>query len=125
MEVLINLEKYFDDLLFQTQRGKVSHEQLERGIRYEQFEQVKEWKSKYGYKFNIYSNDHLIDGKKHFHFDNHQEKVVCKIDFDGNLLENKGSKDIPSNIMKELLYFLNKDFIKETLHKMWNDKNPD
>jgi hypothetical protein len=29
-------------------------------------EQVKEWKSKYGYKFHIYSNDHLIDKKTTF-----------------------------------------------------------
>jgi len=121
----IYLERNFDDLLFQTQRGKVTHEQLEKGIRYEQFEQFKEWKSLYGYKFNIYSNEHLIHGEKHFHFDNKQENVFCKIDFEGNVLDSNGKKYIPGNILKELLYFLSKKSVKERLHLVWNIKNPE
>jgi hypothetical protein len=122
---LINLERHFDDLLFQTQRGKVTHEQLEKGIRYEQFEQFKDWKSLYGYKFNIYSNEHLINGENHFHFENKQENVFCKIDFEGNVLESNGKKNIPGNILKELLYFLRQESVKKSLHKVWNDKNPE
>lgn len=122
---LINLEEQFDGLLFQTQRGKVTHAQLERGVRYEQFEQFKEWKSLYGYKFNIYSNEHFINGEKHFHFDNKQENIFCKIDFEGGVLESNGKKDIPGNVLKELQYFLRKESIKNLLHKIWNDKNSD
>jgi hypothetical protein len=124
MDDLINLERNFDDLLFQTQRGKVTHEQLENGIRYEQFEQFKEWKSRYGYKFNIYSNEHFINGEKHFHFGNKQG-VCCKIDFEGNVIESIGAKNIPPNILKELSYFLAKKTVNENLHKIWNDKNPE
>jgi hypothetical protein len=122
---LINLERNFDDLLFQTQRGRVTHEQLESGIRYDQFEQFKEWRSLYGYRFNIYSNEHFINGEKHFHFDNKEEGVFCKIDFQGNVIENKGSKNIPANILKELLYFLTKESVNKRLHKIWDDKNPE
>jgi competence protein ComGF len=119
------LDRFFDDLLFQTQRGRVTHEQLDKGIRYEQFEQVTAWQMKYGYKFNIYSNDHLIEGKKHFHFDNKEENILCKIDFEGNLLKTKGTNSVPTKIMKELKYFLAKDSVKKIITEMWNSKNPD
>lgn len=63
------IDEIFDDFLLQ--RTKLSYEEIESGKkRIERFVQIKEWKSKYGYKFQAYSNDHLIDGKKHFHFDN-------------------------------------------------------
>ncbi len=118
------LDNYFDGLLFQTQRGGVSHEQLERGIRYEQFEQVKEWKLRYGYKFNIYGNDHFIDGKPHFHLDNAEKGIFCKIDFSGNILESTGNDNLPEKIVKELVYFLSKEKVKTHLIEKWNEKNP-
>lgn len=125
MDETNQLDRLFDDLLFQTQRGNVTHEQLERGIRFEQFEQVKEWKLKYGYKFNIYGNDHLIDGKPHFHFDNSEENVFCKVDFEGNILEIKGTDCVSSKIVKELKYFLSKDSNQNKIIEMWNGKNPE
>jgi len=118
-------DRLFDDLLFQTQRGKLTHEQLERGVRHDQFEQVKTWQSKYGYKFNIYSNDHLIDGKPHFHFDNKEANIFCKVDFTGDILESSGDNTIPSNIIKELKYFLAKERTQQVIGEMWNSKNPD
>jgi Domain of unknown function (DUF4160) len=118
------VEILFDSLLFQTQRGGVTHEQLERGIRYDQFEQVKPWQLRYGYKFNVYGNDHLIDGKPHFHFDNREENVSCKVDFNGNILESNGKNSMSPKIMKELLYFLSKEANKNRIIEMWNEKNP-
>lgn len=118
------LDFSFDDLLFQTQRGSVTHEQLESGVRFEQFEQVHEWKSKYGYRFNIYGNDHFIDNKAHFHFDHTAEGIRCKMDFDGNVLESSGKKEIPANILKELRYFLSKPTNRNLVIEMWNLKNP-
>ncbi len=118
------LDRLFDDLLFQTQRGKITHEQLERNVRFEQFEQVKDWKLKYGYRFNIYGNDHFIDGRPHFHFDNNEAKIFCKVDFDGNVLEFQGTNEIPNNIHKELLYFLSKETNRKRIIDLWNQKNP-
>jgi hypothetical protein len=127
MEDTINesneLDWWFDDLLIQVIRGNLSHEAIENGRRIEMFRQVKDWKALYGYKFNIYSNDHLIDGKKHFHFDNNAADVHSKLDFEGNVLEET-SKPIPANILKELLYFMNNSGIKEKLHAMWDEQNP-
>lgn len=120
----INLiEVLFDDLLFQTHRGNLSHNQLDKGVRFEQFEQIKEWKSKYGFKFNVYGNDHLINGKAHFHFDNHGQNIFCKIDFNGNILENNGS-EIPKKVLDDLKYFLSKDSNKTRIKDLWNVKNP-
>ncbi len=123
LETVKTIELIFDDLLTQIIKGNLTHEEIEKGIRYEEFQQVSEWKLKYGYKFNVYSNDHLINGKKHFHFDNKSENVFTKFDFKGNLLETKG-KPIPSNIMKELIYFLKKESTQINLHKLWDEQNP-
>lgn len=122
-ETVKTIELIFDDLLTQIIKGNLTHEEIEKGIRYEEFQQVSEWKLKYGYKFNVYSNDHLINGKKHFHFDNKSDKVFAKFDFKGNLLESKG-KPIPSNIMKELMYFVKKESTQINLHKLWDEQNP-
>lgn len=120
---LKTIDLIFDDLLTQIIKGNLTHEEIENGIRYEEFQQLSEWKLKYGYKFNVYSNDHLIDGKKHFHFDNKSDKVFAKFDFKGTLLELKG-KPIPSNIMKELIYFVKKESTQINLHKLWDEQNP-
>ncbi len=118
------IDKVFDDILFQTHRGRLTYEQLDSGRRFEQFEQVKEWKSKYGYKFNIYGNDHLIDGKPHFHFDNAGQKISTKMDFSGNVLEHKGKNSIPKKVLEDLNYFLQKESTKIKLISLWNSKNP-
>jgi len=117
------IDRYFDDLLFQTSKG-LTHEQLEKGRRYESFVQVKEWKARFGCKFNVYSNDHLIDGKKHFHLDNNEANIHCKLDFEGNVLEQKGNNSIPSNVMKDLKYFLSNAKMVNELNTTWARLNP-
>lgn len=116
------LNLIFDDLLIQTIKYGLSHEELEKGRRVGEFEQVSEWKLRYGYKFNIYGNDHFIDGKPHFHFDNRETGVFSKIDFEGNVLECSGS--VPSKILKELVYFLRQEPIRAKIRDKWNEKNP-
>lgn len=117
-----NLDKSFDGLLYQFSKG-ITYGSYKKGLRYHEFEQIKEWKSKFGFKFNIYGNDHLIDGKPHFHFDNEEKDIACKIDFQGNILECKGS-EVPSKTLKDLQFFLFQEKIQKIIHDKWNDKNP-
>lgn len=119
-----DLDFMFDDLLFQIIVGKMQYSDLEKGIKYYQKQQLPRWQLKFGFKFNIYCNDHLIEGKPHFHFDNKEQKIYCKMDFDGNVLESLGNRLIPSRVQKELKYFLSKKENKENLIQMWNEKNP-
>jgi hypothetical protein len=119
-----DLEFWFDDLLFQIAKGN-THEKLENNIRYEQFQQVGEWNLRFGFKFNIYPNDHLINDKPHFHFDHEAHDIFCKVDFTGIVLETTGSKEISKKVLKELIYFVSKPKIKSILVGMWNEKNPD
>ena len=116
------MDLVFDDWLIQTIKYGLSHEELEKGVRVGEFEQVAEWKLKFGYKFNIYGKDHFIDGKPHFHFDNRETGVFSKIDFEGNVLESSGS--IPSKILKELAYFIRQEPIMKKMKAKWNEKNP-
>ena len=118
------LNQFFDDLLFQIEKGN-THENLEKGRRYEIFEQLQDWKSRFAYSLSIYSNDHLINGKPHFHFDNKAKAISATFNFDGVMNENRGKNEIPSNILKELKYFLSKPSIQEKLTEMWNLKNPE
>lgn len=117
------LNQIFDDILTQTIAYGFTHEQLDAGRRRDGLEQVKEWKLKYGYKFSVYSNDHLIDGKRHFHFDNAANDIRCKFDFEGNILESSGRNEIPANVLKDLRYFLNKG-ARRSLDEMWERLNP-
>lgn len=116
------VELKFDELLFQVSKGN-TFENLEKGIFYIGLEQVKEWKSRFGYKFNIYSNDHFINNKPHFHLDNSSEGIHCKISFEGEIFESKG-KELPKNIQKDLIKFLSKDEINLLLKSKWNSMNP-
>lgn len=111
-----DLDFEFDDLLFQTAKGRNACS-LEH--------QIRDWNLKFGYKFNIYSNDHLIDGKPHFHFDNEAQDIFCKLDFEGNVLESSGNRKISSKVHKELISFLSKKRIKRSIVDKWNEKNPD
>ncbi|GAA4334245.1 hypothetical protein [Flaviaesturariibacter amylovorans] len=123
MEELERIELMFDSLLFQISKG-LTHEKLEQGYRWDSFQQVGQWKLRFGFKFNVYSNDHLIDGKPHFHFDHPGDGIFCKVDFDGNVLESKGGKSVPDKVLKELDYFLYKQGGKVLLNDLWVRLNP-
>ena len=118
------LIRSFDSLLHYVSRG-ITHEQIEQGVTLLELEKVKEWKSKNGYLFNIYGNDHFIDNKPHFHFDHKEKQIACKIGFDGEIFESKGKTNPDSKIIKELKYFLDKDETQKALKNMWNTKNPE
>ncbi len=113
----------FDDLLFQLSKG-VTIEQYENGIRWIVLEKVKEWKSRFGYQFHIYSNDHLIESKPHFHLLKESEGIDCKYFFDGTLIECANPNQTEKSIVKELLYFLSKHEQQIRIIELWNSKNP-
>lgn len=117
-------EIIFDGLLYQISKGNTVENILEGNI-FVELEQVKEWKSKFGYTFNIYSNDHFINGKPHFHFDNKSKKIACKISFQGEVFESNGIYSIDKNVLKALCKFLESIEIQRCLIDLWNRKNPD
>ncbi|MEZ4778585.1 MAG: hypothetical protein R2786_04310 [Flavobacteriaceae bacterium] len=117
------LDQLFDELQYQFSKG-ISIENYESGTRWIELEKVKEWKSRFGYQLNIYSNDHFIDNKPHFHFDNISKEISCKISFDGEIFESSGKKEIDRKTLKELTYFLSRTNIQNTLIAKWNEKNP-
>lgn len=63
-------------------------------------------------------NDHLIDGKKHFHFDNNEKKVHIKMDFNGNILECKGR--INKKVHNILISFLQQESVSKELVQLWD-----
>ena len=60
------IDQYFDWIINQLARGNTI-EKIKNGIKFHEFEKVKEWQSKYGFHFHIFPNDHFINGKPHFH----------------------------------------------------------
>jgi len=118
------LDQTFDELLFQFNNGK-THTNIDSSIFYAELELVKEWKSRFGYRFNIYGNDHLIDNEPHFHFDNKEKEIFCKISFSGVIKECKGNRNIPRKVFKVLTYFIAKPEINRLLVEFWNSKNPE
>jgi len=92
----------FDELLFQLSKG-LTIEQYEKGMRWFGLEKVKEWKSRFGYQFHIYSNDHLIDNKPHFHLLKESDGIDCKYFFDGTLIECENSNQTDKSMVKELM----------------------
>lgn len=118
------LNRRFDDLLKPILKHDYTFEQAtDPNSMYIELEQVFEWRSRYGYTFNIHSNDHEIDGKRHFHFDNKEAKVFLKMDFDGNILESNGRKNIDKKIHKILKKFLKLPDIARRVNLMWETKN--
>lgn len=85
------LNQSLDAIIHQLTRGNTI-EGLKKGRIYLELHQVKEWKSKYGYQFHVYSNDHLIDNKPHFHILKESENIDCRFFFDGNIHDCKGQK---------------------------------
>lgn len=118
------IDKIFDDLLFQLSKGNTL-ERILKGTTVLDLEQVKEWKSKFGYSFNIYSNDHFIENKPHFHFDNKAKSVECKIGFNGEIFESNGKNPIDKKTLKVLKDFLASPGIENLLIAFWNSKNPE
>ena len=117
------LDKRFDEILFQISKGN-NQKEIDRNYFFSEFENIKEWKSKFGYKFSIYGNDHFINKKPHFHFDNKQDNLYCKISFDAEIFEIKYNKKLSKGVYKELKTFLSRIENQILLKEMWNKKNP-
>lgn len=117
------LNESFDYILHQLEKGNTI-EGLKAGTVYMEFHQVKEWKSKYGYQFHVYSNDHLIDKKPHFHILKESDNIDCRFFFDGSIYDCKGQNKVEKKVFEALGYFLedNSNIIK--LINLWNTKNP-
>lgn len=121
-EIEKQLEISFDEIVFQLSKG-VSIEGLKKGTRWHSFEQVKEWQNRMGYKLHIYSNDHFIDGKPHFHLIKQSEQIDCKFDFFGKLLEC-AKTSTPKKITDAVKYFCEISGQYDKLIAFWNHKNP-
>lgn len=123
---ILKLNLMFDGLLVQTiKRGVTYEEFIEIDLQnefYGEFEQLSSWNQQFGYKFSVY-NDHLIEEKKHFHFDNSEKNVHLKMDFDGNILEDKGKNRIDKNVHKVLRHFLSQQSVIKQWNNLWDKNN--
>lgn len=117
------LNEGLDEIIHQLVKGNTI-EGLKNGSFWFQLERVKEWKSKYGFQFQIYSNDHLIDNKPHFHLVKVSDKIDCRIFFDGTIYDCKGSIQLDKRTKEALIYFLEDKDIQNRLKDFWNIKNP-
>lgn len=117
------LEESLDEILFQLSKGNTI-EGLKKGRMWFGLEQVKEWKNRFGYQFHIYSNDHLIDNKPHFHLRNQSENIDCRFFFTGELFDCKGNSKIDKKIVSALNYLLSNPIQQKRLIEFWNIKNP-
>ena len=97
---------------------------LKKGRVWFGFEQLKEWKSKYGFQFQIYSNDHLIENKPHFHLVKNSDGINCRLFFNGKIYDCKGNKSIDKKVLEAINYFLSDNSIQILLQEFWNQKNP-
>lgn len=119
----IELEQSFDEILFQLSKGNTI-EGLMKGRMWMGFEQVKEWKNRFGFQFHIYSNDHLIDNKPHFHLRKTSDNIDCRFFFTGELFDCKGSGIIDKKTLNALNYLLSEPLQQKRLIDFWNSKNP-
>jgi hypothetical protein len=117
------LNQSFDSIIFQLSKGNTI-EGIKRGSLYMEFEKVKEWKSRFGYQFHIYSNDHFIDNKPHFHFIKSSDEIECRVFFDGTVYDYKGKGRLDKKAKEALDYFLSGEYIQKSLVEFWNSKNP-
>lgn len=122
-EIEVRLNQGLDYIVDQLSHGNTI-EGLKRGRVWMGFEQVKEWKSKFGYQFQIYSNDHLIDNKPHFHIVNKSENIDCRLFFDGEVVDCQGNSQLKKKIKSALKYFLAQPSNQTLLVELWNRKNP-
>ena len=119
----LHLDEGFDWIIHQLTKGNTI-EGLKNNIRYSEFEQVKEWKSKYGFQFQIYSNDHFVDNKPHFHLVKKSTNIDCRLFFDGEIFDCKGNSQLDRRIKDAILYFLSITKNQKRLIELWNNKNP-
>lgn len=117
------LNQSFDFIIHQLTKGNTI-EGIKTGHLFMEFHQVKEWKSKYGYQFHVYSNDHLIDKKPHFHILKESENIDCRFFFDGSIYDCKGQNKLEKKVFDALGYFLEENSNITKLINLWNNKNP-
>jgi len=117
------LNQSLDEILFQLSKGNTI-KGLKNGRLYMEFEQVKEWKSKFGFQFHIHSNDHLLEKKPHFHLKKPSENIDCRMFFDGAIYDCKGDNLIDKRTREAVEYFLSNLNNKSLLVEFWNYKNP-
>ena len=117
------LNKGLDYVIDQLFHGNTI-EGLKKGRVWFGLEQVKEWNSKFGFQFQIYSNDHFIDNKPHFHIVKKSEGIDCRLFFDGNIFDCKGESSLDKKTREAILYFLSDIAIQTLLKEFWNKKNP-
>ena len=120
---LLKLDESFDFIVHQLEKGNTVEGMKNRTFYFE-FEKVKEWKSKYGYEFHIYSNDHLIEKKPHFHLIKKSIDLECRIFFNGEVYDYKGNGRLEKKAKEALEYFVESDRNQEILKRIWNSKNP-
>ena len=117
------LEIGFDELLYDLSKGHTI-EKMKKGLKRFEFEQVKEWKNRFGYSFHIFPNDHFIDNKPHFHLIKNKGEINCKFFFDATLINCNGNKSIDKKTQEALSYFISKPFYQDYLKNLWNKNNP-
>jgi len=122
-ENLLKLDESFEFVFHQLERGNTI-EGIKNNRLFFEFEKVKEWKSKYGYEFHIYSNDHLIDKKPHFHLVKKSIELDCRIFFDGEIYDYKGNGRLEKKAKEALEYFVESERNQAILKETWNYKNP-
>ncbi len=122
-EITNELDQGLDYVLDQLAHGNTI-EGLKKGRVWMGFEQVKEWKSKFGFQFQIYSNDHFIDTKPHFHIVKKSEGIDCRIFFDGEIYDCKGNQTLDRKIKEAIVYFVADSKRQVLLREFWNKKNP-
>ena len=120
---LLNLDESFDFIIHQLQRGNTV-EEMKNNTFYSEFEKVKEWQSKYGYEFYIYSNNHPINKKPQFHLIKKSINLECRIFFNGEIHDYKGTRRLEKKTKEALDYFLERERNQEILKNTWNHKNP-
>jgi len=117
------LNQALDYIIHQLTKGNTV-EGLKNGQKIIELHQVKEWKSKYGYQFHVYSNDHLIDKKPHFHIIKNSENIDCRFFFDGTVYDCKGQNKLEKKVLEAVEYFLQTSSNVAMLIRLWNNKNP-
>jgi hypothetical protein len=124
-EIIENkLNEGLDYIIDQLTHGNTI-EGLKKGRVWFGLEQFKEWKSKYGFQFQIYSNDHFIDNKPHFHIVKSSDDINCRLFFNGEIYDCKGKNGINKKVLDAIIYFVTDSNNQRMLVEFWNIKNPE